>query len=182
MQAIWLGRPVRVGEEFPFTVDGRFRWFEAPATTLETFCRYAQTAATDRWQVLERTPGSCGPPETLGTVTARVGEAVSVPVETRPDQFVTVKIGGLEPTLLGRLRSVLAKGPDWYVWVDDTRYRLVAGTAKDGLLLAVPPIADGTGPFAFGAPIRTLKVVLGQDEQRSDATLTYEFSSVPRRP
>ena len=92
---------------------------------------------------------------------------------------MTVKIGGFQPTLLGRLRSVLPKAPDWFVELGDTRYRLVTGTAGDGLLLAVPPSADGTGVFSFGAPIRTITVELGQDGHGSDAPLTFEFLSVP---
>ena len=39
-----------------------------------------------------------------------------------------------------------------------TRYRLVPGTVgtRPVWCLAVPPSADGTGVFAFGAPIRTM--------------------------
>lgn len=172
-----MGRQLHDGEIVPAVVDGRFRWFEAPAATLETFCRYVQTAASDRWQVLARTGRSCGPPEALGTVAAQAGEAVAVPIETRPDRFVIVRIGGLEPSLLGRLRTALFKAPDWHVMLGDTRYRLVPGTVGDGLLLAVPPVADGTGPFAFGAPIRTM-AVMGDTK----VALTYEFLSVPLQP
>ena len=65
----------------------------------------------------------------------------------------------------------------------DTRFRLIPATAVDGLLLAVPPAADGSGPFAFGAPIRTMTVKQGQSGRDSTANLTYEFLSVPlRRP
>jgi hypothetical protein len=174
-----IGRPVREGEVLPFTVDGRFRWFEAPAATLETFCRYAQIAMSDGWEVLARTGRSCGAPEALDTVSARAGTAVEVPVEARPDRFVIVNVGGLEPSVLGRLRTALAKAPDWYVTLDGTRYRLVPGTAGDGLLLAVPPAADGTGPFAFGPPIRTIAIAAGQNGRGSGATLTYQFLSVP---
>jgi hypothetical protein len=175
----WIGRPLRPGEVLPAMVDGKFPWFDAPDATLETFCRYVQTTASDRWQVLARTDRSCGAPEPLTTVSARAGEAVSVPVETRPDRFVIVKIGGLQPSLFGRLRAALYKAPDWFVELDDTRYRLITGTAGDGLLLAVPPAADGTGVFSFGAPIRTMTVKQGQDGHGSTTPLTFEFLSVP---
>ena len=117
--------------------------------------------------------------ERLASVTARAGEEVSVPVETRPDRFVIARIKGLEPSLLGRLRATALKGPDWYVHLDDTRYRLVAATADEGLLLAVPPAAEGSGPFAFGAPARTIAVSQGQEGRDSSTPLTYEFLSVP---
>jgi hypothetical protein len=176
---LWMGRDLRPGEVVPVTVDGRFRWFESPEATLETFCRYLQTAATDRWQVLARTGRSCGPPEPLGTVSAKAGDTVTVPIETRPDRFVIVKVGGLEPSVFGRLRSLLYKAHDWYVELDDTRYRLIPATASDGLLLAVPPAADGSGPFSFGAPIRTMVVKEGQSGRESKAPLTFQFLSVP---
>jgi hypothetical protein len=174
-----IGRPVLDGEELPFTVDGRFRWFEAPATTLETFCRYAQIAVSGTWEVLARTGRSCGAPEPLTTLSAPAGGAVEVPVEARPDRFVIVRVGGLEPSALGQLREAIAKAPDWYVTLDGARYRLVPGTAADGLLVAVPPAADGTGPFAFGRPIRTIAIAAGPNGRDSAATLTYEFLSVP---
>jgi hypothetical protein len=176
---LWIDRPFVDGEFIPTSVDGRFRWFESPLAMLETFCRYDQISATERWQVLTRTDRSCGPAESLGTVTARAGEPVTVPVETRSDRFVTVKIGGLEPSLLGRVRDALYKAPDWYVKLDDTRYRLVPGTAGDGLLVAVPPSADGTGHFAFGPPIKSMTVTQGEGGHGSKAPLTFTFESVP---
>ncbi len=175
----WMGRPIREGEFVPFTVDGRNRWFESPEATLEMLCRYGETSTTERWQVLARTGRSCGAPESLGTVSAMASEPVSVPVETRRDRFVIVKVGGLEPSLLGRLRDALYKAPDWYVTLDDTRYRLISATAGDGLLLAVPAAADGTGRFAFGDAIRTMTITQDDDGRGSLAPLTFEFLSVP---
>ena len=92
-----LGRPLAAGEQIPRAVDGRFRWFEEPATTLEIFCRYHQRISTARWQVLDRTTGSCGPPEPLSVVTAREGETVTVPVESRPGRFIIVRVHGIDP-------------------------------------------------------------------------------------
>ena len=79
----------------------------------------------------------------------------------------------------GRVRDALYKAPDWYVKLDDTRYRLMPGTAGDGLLVAVPPSADGTGRFAFGSPIRTLTVTQGDNGKGSREPLTFTFESVP---
>lgn len=178
----WLtrqrGQATRPGESIPLVVDGRFRWFEAPAAMLETFCRYRQLSATPRWQVLARTAGSCGPAEPLSTVRAREGDVVPVPVETRPDRFVTVRVHGLEPSIADRVRTALFKAEEWYVTIDRVRYRLVASTSGDGLLLAVPPVTDGTGAFAFGPPIKSLSIQSGLG-RAGDRSLTYEFESVP---
>jgi adenine/guanine phosphoribosyltransferase-like PRPP-binding protein len=105
--------------------------------------------------------------------------AVDVPVDARPDRFVIARVGGLEPSALGQLAEALTKAPDWYATLDGTRYRLVPGTAADGLLLAVPAAADGTAPFAFGRPIRTIAIAAGPHGRDSAAMLTYEFFSVP---
>ena len=138
----WLthqrGHPLRPGETIPFTVDGRYRWFEAPAAMLQTFCRYRQMSAIGMWQVLVRSGGSCGPAEPLETVTAQEGKPVQVPVETRPGRFVTVRIHGLEPSLLDRVRTAMWKADEWYVTIADVALPDVAPTAADGLLLAVP--------------------------------------------
>lgn len=108
-----VGRPLRDSDVLPFTVDGRFRWFEAPAATLETFCRYEQIALSNVWQVLAQTSRSCGAPEALSTVAARAGTSVEIPVDPRANRFVAVKVRGLEPSVLGQLREALAKAPDW---------------------------------------------------------------------
>ena len=175
-----MGRPLRAGEVLPVTLDGRFRWFESPAATLEMFCRYRQVAATARWQILEQTGESCAPAQPITVVTAVAGTAVPVP-QAPADAFVIVRIQGLSGVLLDRLKTIVYKGTEWYVQLDDTRYRLVPGTAADGLILAVPPSADGTPPFAFGAPIRTISVSAGLTRRGSHAMLTYEFQSVQLR-
>ena len=175
----WIDRPFRQGEVFPATLDGRFRWFEAPQTTLETFCRYRQVVATETWQVLSRTASSCGAPEPLATVQGRAGDPVQVPLDPRQDRFVIVRIRGLAPSLLGAVTAGLTKAPDWYISLDDTRYRLVPATAPDGLLMAVPAAADGSGRFAFGPSIRSLTVTQGDSGTDSRAPLTFEFESVP---
>jgi hypothetical protein len=176
----WLtrqrGHPLLPGESVPFTVDGRYRWFEAPAAMLETFCRYRELSSIGSWQVLGLSGGSCGSAEPLRTVEAMEGETIPVPVETRPGRFVAVRVRGLEPSLWDRLRAALWKADEWYVTIAATRYRLVAATASDGLLLAVPPEADGTGLFAFGPPIEGISIASRSGGHR---TLTYEFVSVP---
>ena len=118
---------------------------------------------------------------TIATVQAAAGTTVPVP-EAPPGSFIIARVYGLNASPLDRLRTILLKSVEWYATLDDTRYRLVPGTAPDGLLLAVPPAADGTGNFAFGAPIRTISVSAGIGGRESHAMLTYEFQSVPLAP
>jgi hypothetical protein len=161
-----------------WAVDHRNRWFESPAAVLETFCRYVEVAASERWQVLARTSRQCLPGEPVSVVTARAGEAIAVPTESRADRFLVARITGFAPGPIGRLRSLLWKGDQWFITVDDSRYRLVPATAADGLLLAVPPSVVASPPFAFGAPARSL-MVTSDVAGGSDDVLTFEFVSVP---
>lgn len=164
----------------PLAVDRRFAWFESPETTLETVCRFDELAANERWQVLRRTGRSCGEPEPLGSVVARAGETVTVPVETRPDRLVIVRVSGFPSGIVDRLRAVLFRSDEWYVELSGRgRFRLVPGTAADGLLLAVPMSLGWHERFAFGAPIGTIAVSAGRYGEASDATLTFDFLSVP---
>ena len=180
-------RPARIlrervddAEGTPLAVDRRFVWFEQPATTLETLCRYEELAANDRWQVLGQVATQCGQPESLGTVTARAGEPVAVPQETRPDHFVVVRVTGFPDGVVDRLQSLLFRSDEWYVELSDRgRFRLVPGTADDGLLLAVPDDLGFSDRFAFGPPVTSLVVSAGRYGDQSDAPLTFEFLSVP---
>ena len=124
------------------------------------------------YQVLADTGKACGPETPLSTVTAKLGEKVSVPAAPSPDDIVLVRVHGVGDGILARLRTALWKSPTWHVRVDDIRYRLVPGTAADGLVLAVPAAAQGSAPFAFGAPAETIAI---SGSNLGGGTLTYEF-------
>jgi hypothetical protein len=161
------------------TLDGRYRWFESPAAMLETFCRYEEVAATGRWEVLALGARHCGEPELLGTVTAATGVTVAVPVEERPDRLVIVRVGGIEAGIVDRIVTTLFKSPEWRVTLNAERgYRLVPGTAADGLLLSVPASIRRSPGFDFEEPVRDLAIApAGQRDRPS--SLTYAFYSVP---
>jgi hypothetical protein len=164
----------------PLAVDRRFVWFESPSTTLEMLCRYDEIAAGDRWQVLARTARACGAAETVGTTSARAGEPVAVPLDTRPDRFVVVRVTGFPDGILDRLRALVFRAEEWYVELPDRgRFRLVPGTADDGLLLAVPTSLSAHPRFAFGPAITSMTVSAGRYGDSSDARLTFEFLSIP---
>jgi hypothetical protein len=163
-------------------IDGRMYWFDSPAATLERLCRYQQLVVDGQWQVLGATGQRCGTPVALGTVEAQAGRPVSVPAPPSADQFVIVRVHGVEAGLIERVRTALWKATEWYVKVEDRTYRLVPGTAEQGLLLAVPPAAQGSPPFAFGPAIQSITIGSGTVRGASKATLTYEFFAVPMAP
>lgn len=164
------------------SIDGRLGWFDSPAATLERLCRYEELVAGPRWQVLGATGRQCGAPVPLGTVEARAGEPVTVPAPPSDDQFVIVRVHGLEGGLVERIRTALWKGTDWFVRVEGHNFRLVPGTADQGLLLAVPAAAQGSAPFAFGPRIESIAISSGKAGRKSGTMLSYEFLAVPNAP
>ena len=163
----------------PLTIDGRYRWFDAPAAMLETFCRYDEIAANQRWEVLAPAGRRCGTPEPLATVTAKAGEVVTVPTDPRPDRIVIVRVHGVDDSLLDRIVTTVYKASEWYVTLGEIgTYRLVPGTAQDGLLMAVPATIHRSAGFAFGPPITSISIA-ERDRFPAPGPLTYEFLSVP---
>ena len=180
-------RPERILREYaeradgsgPLTVDGRFYWFDAPATTLERLCRYREVSADERWQVLAPDGAACGEEIALGTVTVPAGTPVEVPAAPSDGHVVLVRISPLEAGLVDRLRAALFRAREWYLDLDGSRYRLVPGTVGQGLVLAVPSGIAGSGPFDFGPAIRSIAVGADPDGRGSDEPITYEFVARP---
>jgi hypothetical protein len=163
----------------PVTIEGRDRWFEAPAAMLETFCRYDEVAATTRWEVLGRTGRHCGASEPLATVVAAAGETVAVPQDPRPDRFVVARVSGVDDRLVDRLITSAYASPQWYATLDGTdRVRLVPGTAGDGLLLAVPSSTVRSPGFGFDRRTRSIAIA-PVNALVAPGPLTYEFLSIP---
>ena len=108
-------------------------------------------------------------------MTAQPGESVTVPPAPGPDDIVAVRVHGIGQGLTSRLRSVLWKAPISRVVLDGFRYRLVPGTAADGLVLSVPKAVQGSAPFAFGPPIETMSI----SAPTGGGPLTYEFVAIP---
>ena len=166
-------RQISGGPTIPYAIDGRNYWFESPAAIVERLCRYREVAVSGNYQVLADSGHQCGAATPLETVTAALGEPVTVPVAPSPDDIVVVRVHGVGESPFARLTSALWRSPEWHVLIDGFKYRLVPGTARDGLVLAVPTAAQGSAPFAFGPPVRT--IAIQGSRLGSDGTLTYEF-------
>lgn len=171
--------PERLLRSTPVAIDDRNPWYEGPAMTLAVLCRYSELVATDRWQVLGRVEDRCGTPSTLEVVQARAGATIPVPKATQPGQIVVARIDGLDPALSERVFSFLFKAPEWYVVLDgERRYRLIADTAQDGLLMAVPDTLHFSMPFSFGESVSLLQIEQGKDGLDSSTPLQIEFVAI----
>jgi hypothetical protein len=173
-------RMLRVTPAVAGGLDGRHPSFETPAATLAFLCRYRQIAVRPPWQLLARAGDRCGRARTLGTTVARWGAQVSVPPPQRPGSLVLVHISGTEPHGLEQIEGLLLRPPARWIELGGVRYRLVAATAAEGLLLAVPRGLDYPAPFKV-AP-NPSRIAVGRDGGQPGGRIAYRFEEVPLRP
>jgi hypothetical protein len=165
-----------VDAEFPTPdIDNRFLGWDPPEQARAVLCNFAPLYTSERWQVLGRVPDRCGPERALGTVEAAAGQSVPVPAP-EPGTVVFARIGGAGVSGLERVQNFLLHARSRHAVVNgETRYRLVAETAGDGLLMRAAPGIAESGPFDPVPEARTIAVEGGS------ATLTYEFFSMSVR-
>ena len=140
-------------------VDSHYPGWDPPQQSVATLCNFTPLRTTERWQVLGRVPDRCGEPRPLSSAEAAAGETVEVPVAS-PGEVVLVEIHGAGVDGLERLRSLLFRAAPRYVNLDGSAsYRLVPGTAADGLLLAGAPAIVGSGPWEQAPNAESMTVV-----------------------
>lgn len=146
-----------VAPEYPrAAIDGRWPAWDPPAQSIAMLCNYVPLQTTPRWQVLGKVPDRCGEPEPIGSTRTRYGEAVSVPA-AESGSIVFAKIYGAGVSGLERLRTTAYRAAPRYVVVNGAAiYRLVPGTATDGLIMNSGPRADYPGPYALSPGARTI--------------------------
>ena len=149
-------------EDRALGIDGRLLWWDQPAATLEMLCRYREEGVLGEWQVVALGPSRCGPATALNTVTAGIGDVVTVPEPPGPDQVLVVRVSPLPGNPVRSLRDLALGARPWMVVVDGVRHRLVPGTVGDGLILAVPQRLGWSPAFAFGPRIRSLAFTGGE--------------------
>jgi len=174
--------PARLLRGLQGSVDYREPVFDSPAAQRAMLCHYRELAVSGSWEVLGRIANRCGPARLLGVVRASWEQQVPVPAPSSPRDLVFVRIHGVGPagleafaTLLYRaeLRLITPVVPG----VPATAYRLVPGTASDGLLLTVPASSDYSRRFALGQGIRAVALSInGGSKARG---LVYDFYEQP---
>lgn len=174
---LWLTPPGQ-----PLTIDGRSVYLEAPRTLIEMLCRYVPIASAPSWQVWTAVPDRCGTPELLASITARAGEQVYLPKESRPDRLVVVHIRGVAGGLGERVKGILFKTPAWWIQSGQA-HRLVPSTADGPLLLGITGSSDYAGALWLGPPAATIAVGTqvngGNPVSESSDVLIYDFYSIP---
>lgn len=179
--------PQRILRNHDAEIDERLEAFDQGATTREILCRYQELRTTSEWQVLGVAQDRCLAPVALGTVHAGWSQRVAVPAPPNANSFVFVRIGGVGLGSGERLLSLLYKPPTHTVTLDSGRYRLVEGTAADGLILRAPAGVDFSAPFHVAPDSSTIAVGKTGQGAGGGQPITYSFyaqavRSGPRAP
>lgn len=149
-------------------VDRRYPAWDPPEQSLAMLCNYVPLETTARWQVLGKVPDRCGVPQRVGSTNARYGDPVTLPA-ARPGGVVFARLHGVDVSGLERLRTFAYRASLRYVVVNGTAtYRLVPGTAKDGLIMSAAPRVDYPAPFALAPGARTIELTGRSGEVRVD--------------
>lgn len=157
-------------------VDNHYGAWDPPAQAIATLCNFKPLHTTERWQVLGRVPDRCGEPELVESVDSAFGETVDVP-QPAPGEVVFARIDGAEVSGLEKLRTLLFRSRFRYAVVNgEISYRLVPGTAGDGLLMAGSPKLVGEGPWADAPGAETIELT------GIDGDLRYDFYAMSVRP
>ncbi|MEZ5060188.1 MAG: hypothetical protein R2700_01520 [Solirubrobacterales bacterium] len=177
MERILRHNPKQITDDWPTrTIDDRWPGWDPPEQALATLCNFEITETTPGWQLLSRVPDRCGEPELISSVDAAYGETVEVP-QAGKDEVVFVKVDGVGVSGLESVLSLLYKSRFRHAVVNGSdTYRLVPGTAADGLLLNGPPELVGEGTFAQAPQAETLELT------GPSGDLRYDFYSMKVEP
>lgn len=146
----------------------RWQGWDPPGQTLAGLCNFEVLSTSRVWQILGRVPDRCGEPQLIESVDSAYGETVDVP-EPGPGQVVFVRIDGAEVGGIESIRNLLWRAGFRYAVFDNgRRWRVVPGTAGDGLLLRGPPELTGRGEFAQAPQTTTLQLTGREGDLRYD--------------
>ncbi len=151
------------------SIDQRYPFGDAPATTTELLCRYAVdvpsvTAANARYVLLRHGAAAHCDAEPAGRATAAVNAPVPVPAAGSPDAFVVASFA-LRPTFATALRTALWRGPDVAISArfDDgstVGFKAVAATLPDGVVVSAFPRDAAEAEQLFARrPVRAVRDV-----------------------
>ena len=157
-------------------IDGRLVWFDAPRTSRAMLCHYRPLRATPATMVLTLISDRCSLPTSLGTVRADWEQPVPVPAPPTSHSLVFVRIGGAGVGGLESLESLFYKPAERYLVVDRVRaWRLVEGTAADGLPLRAAAGVDFPAPFNISPQAKMIAVTKTGQARTGGKPITYSF-------
>ena len=167
--------PQRILRTLEAGVDGRYQPFDDPATTRALLCHYRELQRTSSLQVLARRGNRCSPPHLLARISAGWNQAVAVPAPPNTHSFVFVSIRGVQVGGLESLGALLNKPAERIVELDGNPFRLVEGTAADGLLLRAAGGVDYPAPWNLAPGATSIAVSEGTVPPAGGKPISYSF-------
>jgi hypothetical protein len=169
--------PQRILFNGDLTIDGRAPEFDEPRTARTLLCRYRTLDPSSAgYLVLANGPNRCSTPHLMRIETSAWGQQVPVPPPPTKHSLVFVDISGVAVHGLESLTSWLYRPSARWILIDGSRYRLVEGTAGDGL-----PLRGGAGlnlpKRATQVPQATTIAVDRDSAPQGGRPITYRFYS-----
>jgi hypothetical protein len=167
----------------PLSFDHRDPSWDPPDTMQALYCHYDKLTVSGRWLVLRHVNDRCGPPALLGTVRARFGQRVKVPVA--PGKMVVATFALTAP-VLSKLEGLVLKPPATYLTLWPARgrgpltYRFLSGTAGDDHVVATPRSLGYSAPFT---PVAARQLELsggGWAPGQGSVTITFRAFGMSR--
>jgi hypothetical protein len=171
------GAPARILRNLEPGIDYRYQPFDDPETTRAILCRYVQLEASATWQVLGRAADRCSKPRLIERLHAGWNQPVAVPAPPTPSGLVFVAIEGVQVGGLDSVAAVFQKPAQRIIELDGSPYRLIEGTAGDGLLLRTSPGVDYPSPWNLAPQARTIAVTEGAARPAGGRPITFSFYS-----
>jgi hypothetical protein len=169
--------PQQILRENNNTIDQRNPAWESPAAQREMLCHFRSRSVIGRWILLRRTPPRCGTPRLIATEHGNLGVPAAVPPAPDGSSVVFVRIDGLAVGGIERLRNFVYRALPRGAVLDGGRFfRVVPGTAEDGLVMRVPKAADFPAPFNLDQGTDSLTLSRAADQ--GDVTLRFYAMSI----
>jgi hypothetical protein len=166
--------PLEGGRSF----EGRHPAWDPPAQNLAIVCNFTSWSRTEGWQVLRRTPDRCGRQRFISSIEGGPGTVIPVP-QAAAGELVLLEIHGAAVGGLEQLRSLLWRPRFRFAYLNEgeVAYRIVPGTAADGLMVSPSAGLDSPGVFAQIPAVQEIRLEGVKGE------LSFDFYRVRvRRP
>ena len=168
----------------PAAIDGRLASFNPPEATVQLLCNYRPDLQRGEWLLLRKSSDRCGRPHAVGMVKSSFGGTVMVPPPP-PDDLVTASIHGVGLGQVERVRAALFRARPRFITLVPAAgsttggsFRLVPGTAQDGLIMSAPRDADYPAPFTIAPDTRAFIIT----SPGLEGSIEVEFDAIPIRP
>ena len=150
---------------------------QSPAATVSLICHYAQLGTSSSWQVLGMVSDRCGPMRQISVVHGRIGQTISVPQPTRPDEAIIARVTAIPLPRTSAPLSFLFKTSSMHIAVNDNLVanRFITALAAQPHLMIQPKDLGYSCPFSY-QPIKRFSITGGGDSAGTTGMVVRFYS------